>query len=297
MNARERGFLLLSSHLGNPERKPLTVAQLRVLADRMRCADMPAEDRELCERDLTVLGYGTEMARRILRLLSEEDVLDYYLRQAANTGCVPITRVSEAYPLLLRKRLGLDAPGVLWARGDVALLSEPAVALVGSRDLQEDNARFAAKVGRQAALQGYALVSGNARGADRTAQEACLEAGGRVISVVADALTGHRERKNMLYLSEDGFCEEFSAQRALSRNRCIHTLGIKTFVAQTSFKTGGTWDGTVKNLRFGWSGVYCYDDGSEGMELLGDMGAQLIGMESLDSFYSLPEGEPNMFDR
>ena len=100
-----------------------------------------------------------------------------------------------------------------------------------------------------------------------------------------------------LYLSEDGFSEEFSAQRALSRNRCIHTLGIKTFVAQTSFKTGGTWDGTVKNLRFGWSGVYCYDDGSEGMELLGDMGAQLIGMESLDSFYSLPEGEPNMFDR
>ena len=297
MNGRERGFLLLSSHLGDPDRKPLTMAQLRILAERICGAEMPGEDRELCEIDLTALGYGPQMARRIFCLLSQEDVLDYYLRRGASAGCVPITRVSEDYPLLLRKRLGLDAPGVLWARGDLSLLSEPAVALVGSRDLSEDNRRFAAEVGRQAALQGYVLVSGNARGADRTAQEACLEAGGKVISVVADALTSHRVRENMLYLSEDGFEDEFSTQRALSRNRCIHVLGIKTFVAQTSLKTGGTWDGTVKNLRFGWSNVYCYDDGSEGMKLLGDMGAQLIGMESLDSFYSLPEGEPNMFDR
>ena len=36
MNAIEAGFLLLSSHLGNPDRKVLTTAQLRMLADRMR---------------------------------------------------------------------------------------------------------------------------------------------------------------------------------------------------------------------------------------------------------------------
>ena len=32
MNGKERGFLLLTSHLGDPERKPLTVAQFRQLA-------------------------------------------------------------------------------------------------------------------------------------------------------------------------------------------------------------------------------------------------------------------------
>ena len=87
------------------------------------------------------------------------------------------------------------------------------VALVGSRELREENWKFAAEVGRQAALQGYVLVSGNARGADRTAQEACLAAGGKVICVVADDLWKQPLRENILYLSEDDFEEGFSAQR------------------------------------------------------------------------------------
>ena len=153
----------------------------------------------------------------------------------------------------------------------------------------DESRKFAEEVGRQAALQGYVLVSGNARGADRAAQESCLAAGGQVISIVADELWKHPLLDNLLYLSEDGFDEAFSRQRALSRNRCIHCLGLKTFVAQSALKTGGTWDGTVKNLRFHWSSVYCYRDGSEASALLEQMGAHLIGMEELDSFYDLPE--------
>lgn len=297
MNARERGFLLLSSHLGDGNRKPLTVPQLRILADRVQRADRPTEDRDLAERDLEALGYGPDMARRITQLLEEEDVLDYYLNRAATLGCVPLTRVSGGYPLILRKRLGLDGPGVLWARGDLSLLEQPGIALVGSRELREENGRFAAETGRQAARQGYVLISGNARGADKTAQKAALDAGGKVISVVADNLWKHPIRENVLFLSEEDYDQDFSAQRALSRNRCVHALGIKTFVAQTSLKTGGTWDGTVKNLRFGWSDVYGYNDGSEAMNLLGDMGAALIEMDDLKSFYDLPESEQNLFDR
>ena len=56
MNPRERGFLLLTSHLGNPERKPLTVAQFRNLAQRMAGASAPAQDRELTARDLVAMG-------------------------------------------------------------------------------------------------------------------------------------------------------------------------------------------------------------------------------------------------
>ena len=146
-------------------------------------------------------------------------------------------------------------------------------------------------------MQGYVLVSGNARGADRTAQDACLAAGGQVISVVADELYRHSLRDNVLYVCEDGFAEEFSSQRALSRNRIIHALGLKTFVAQSSLKMGGTWDGTVKNLRGGWSDVYGFRDGSEAMILLEQMGANLIGMDELAAFYDLPQKEENLFDR
>ena len=297
MTGAERGFLLLGSHLGDAARHPLTTAQLRTLARRMQSAERPDEDRELIPADLMALGYDRKMAEQITLLLSQERLLNDYLKQAENGGCMPITRVSNDYPLLLRKRLGLDSPGCLWVKGDVTLLKQPSVALVGSRDLSENNAAFAAEVGRQATLQGYVLVSGNARGADRTAQDACLAAGGQVISVVADELWKHTERENILYISEDGFGEGFSSQRALSRNRIIHALGLKTFVAQSSLKMGGTWDGTVKNLRGGWSDVYCFRDGSEAMALLEQMGADLIGMNELASFYDLQKKEDNLFDR
>ena len=297
MTAAERGFLLLSSHLGDPERKPLTAAQLRTLGQRMQMMEKPTDDRELEHKDLIALGYRPEMARRILKLLDDEQLLDHSINKGRSFGCVPVTRVSAGYPLLLRQRLGLDSPGVLWAKGDISLLSEPMVALVGSRDLQDANRAFSEEVGRQAALQGYVLVSGNARGADKAAQNACLVAGGRVISVVADELAKQPLLERVLYLSEDGFGEAFSSQRALSRNRVIHALGTRTFVAQSNVKTGGTWDGTVKNLRFGWSGVWCYDDGSEAMALLSQMGANLIGRSELKSFYDLPENEQIRMDR
>ena len=297
MTGAEQGFLLLTSHLGNPMRRPLTAAQFRTLAERMQAASRTPEDRNLMPEDLKTLGYGQEMAERIVELLSEEELLDHYIQKAKKLGCIPVTRISKDYPLVVRKRLGLDSPGCLWARGDVELLKEPTISLVGSRELREENWRFASEVGRQAALQGYVLVSGNARGADRAAQDSCLAQGGKVISVVADELWKQPIRENVLYLSEDGYEETFSSQRALSRNRVIHALGLKTFVAQSSLKVGGTWDGTVKNLRFGWSPVFGYEDGSEAMDLLFQMGAAPVTMEDLYSIYDLSQNQISYIDR
>lgn len=295
MRALEQGFLLLTSHLGNPDRSVLSTAQLRVLADRVRKEDSHEEDRELTVKDLVALGYNREMAARILSLLEEGELLSHYVNRGARLDCVPVTRVSEGYPLLLRQRLGLDSPGCLWAKGDPEILNTPAVALVGSRELRPENRAFAEAVGYHAATQGLTLVSGNARGADRTAQEACLRAGGRVISIVADELAKQPKTRNVLYLSEDGYDEKFSAQRALSRNRCIHALGQLVFVAQSDLHKGGTWDGTVKNLRFGWSPVACFRDGSEASGQLEQMGAYLIGVEELKDFSALAKMDMKLF--
>lgn len=282
MNPRQSGFLLLSSHLGNPQRKPLTVSQLRTLADRVRWAEVPVALRELTVKDLMALGCGINMAEQIVSLLGDEDILEFYVTRAARMGCRPITRADERYPAILRQRLGLDSPGCLWAKGDISILNTQAIALVGSRELWDANREFARRVGQEAARQGLTLVSGNARGADRTAQEACLNAGGKVISVVADELSKQPERENLLYLSEEDFDAPFSTQRALSRNRCIHCLGIMVFVAQSTFGKGGTWDGTVRNLRHDWSMVACYDDGSQAAAELTAMGAYGIGLNDLD---------------
>ena len=288
MTGAERGFLLLTSHLGNPERPVLTTAQFRILTDRVVHGEVPREERELAVSDLIQLGYGRDMAARIVRLLSEEDLLHHYLHRGHRLDCVPVTRVTEVYPLILRQRLGLDSPGTLWAKGDLSLLNTPAISLVGNRELRPENHRFAEAVGRYAAKQGLTLVSGNARGADRAAQEACLAAGGKVISIVADELWKHPVRESVLYLSEEDYDSPFTAQRALSRNRCIHSLGRMVFVAQSDLQKGGTWDGTAKNLHFGWSPVACFRDGSEASLELEQLGAFLIDMEDLKDFEGIP---------
>ncbi|MBQ8769250.1 MAG: DNA-protecting protein DprA [Oscillospiraceae bacterium] len=297
MRAAERGFLLLSSCLGDPMRKPLTTAQMRILSDRAWKMDFPTEQRELEMADLIALGYGRPMAARILKLLDDGVVLDHYLQIARRKDCIPLTRISEKYPLVLRQRLALECPGVLWAMGDLELLDKPKIALVGSRDLRENNAEFAREVGIQAAKQGYTLVSGNARGADRTAQEACLQAGGSVIVVVADSLIRQKEQDRVLYLSEEDYDQEFSAQRALSRNRIIHALAQMTFVAQSSYQSGGTWDGTVKNLQGGWSNVFCFDDGTEAIRQLCQMGASAVNAQDLKELNTLQQDEINLFDQ
>ena len=294
MNARETGFLLLSSTLGNPERRPLTTAQLRTLAMRVSAMERPREDRELTTEDLMALGYNPDMAERILKLLADMPLLQYYMTKAKQADCVPVTRVSPAYPIHMRNRLGLDSPGVLWAKGDLSILQMPMIALVGSRDIAPANRDFAAKVGQEAARQGFALVSGNARGADRIAQYTCLAAGGRVISVVADELMKQEPREGVLYLSEEGFDCPFTSIRALSRNRVIHALGEKTFVAQSRLQ-GGTWDGTVRNLQQRYSSVFCFRDGSPAMAELEQMGARLISREDLADFETLHEAQTAIY--
>lgn len=294
MNPREQGFLLLTSQLGDPERKPLSVAQFRQLAFRAANMEPASGTRQLNIADLQKLGYDKTQALRILNLLESKIQLNRYLEKGAQQDCIPITRVSAGYPLLVRRALGLDSPGCLWAKGDLQLLASPCVALVGSREPLPENADFAAQVGYQAACQGYTLVSGNARGSDRIAQRACLEQGGHVICVVADELYSHPLQKRILYLSEDGFDLAFSAQRALSRNRVIHALGQRTFVAQCTLEKGGTWRGTVRNLEKRWSPVYCLEDGTEAVRRLIGMGAIGIRTEQLKEFDALVNPETNM---
>lgn len=289
MTGPEQGFLLLTSQLGDPERRPLTVAQFRNLAKRVADANREVSSRDLEISDLEKLGYDRTMAERIFGLLSSGSHLRQMLKRAQNCDCHPITRLNSLYPQPVRRRMGLDSPGVLWAKGDVTLLGKPCVSLVGSRELHEENRRFARQAGAEIAKQGYVLVSGNAKGADQCAQEACLQAGGQVISVVADSLAEKPLREHLLYLSLDDFDQGFSPQRALRRNHVIHSLSELTLVAQCNYGRGGTWDGTLTNLKNGWNPVCCFDDGSEGMRELQNRGAQGIELDALRNLAALKE--------
>ena len=102
MTGKELGFLLLTSRFGNPERKVLSTAQLRVLSQRMQTMPLPTEERDLEEADLVAIGYGRDMAQRIVSLLDERELLEHYLRRGERLGCAPISRVSQMYPACLK---------------------------------------------------------------------------------------------------------------------------------------------------------------------------------------------------
>lgn len=274
MTQPELGFLMLASHLGQPDRQLLTVSQLRRLASAMRNAHGRGEDRPLCQEDLIRCGFDLLLSQRVIELLEDDALLEEYLLEAHRKDCIPLTWVSPLYPGAVRECLRDEAPGCIWAKGNTGLLARPAISVVGSREPDVSNLSFAFEVGRQAAKQGFVLISGNARGSDQAAQAGALEAGGDVISIVADKLCTHPENEHILYLSEDDFDAGFTAARALSRNRLIHSMGKAVFVAQSSLHTGGTWSGTYRNLRSGWRPVYVLDDESAASDALQELGAR-----------------------
>ena len=265
----------------------LSLAQARELSRRARAAGIGEEDpfRDVTVKDVRRLGYSEYEAGHIVSLLSRERQLDGYLLAAEKADVAVITRLDARFPQRLREQLGARCPAALFCRGDLRLLQRPCISVVGSRHLASPGAQFAAQAGRLAAREGFTLCSGDAMGADRTAQEACLRGGGSVLIFPATELVYCPVRENVLYAAEGGFELGFSAQRALGRNRFIHAMGEKTLVAQTSFGKGGTWNGSLDNLQHEYSPLFVFDDGSEGARALCARGATPV--QALTSLQAL----------
>jgi DNA processing protein len=269
---------MLCCNLGDDRITPLTAHQFHELRRRISQLEYPQDDADLSLQNLEEMCVPASMREQILDLLERDSALQWYLRGAEQHSISVLTRLDEDYPAWMEEKLHRNAPPLLFALGNTALLRTPCVSLVGSRRLGKENRLFAERIGTLAAEEGYTLVSGGAEGADTVAQEACLRHGGKVIVFTPERLSDLRERENVLYLSEEGYHLPFSAQRALNRNRLIHAAGEMTFVAQCVENRGGSWRGSVENLHHRWSPVYIFDDGSADANALMHQGAEPIDM-------------------
>lgn len=81
-----------------------------------------------------------------------------------------------------------DPPTVLYTQGAAALLTRPAVAIVGSRDHSAYGAEACRLVAGGAAAAGIVVVSGMARGLDAVAHGAALDAGGTTVGILGNGL-------------------------------------------------------------------------------------------------------------
>src|SRR6202012_3359849 len=76
-----------------------------------------------------------------------------------------------------------DPPTVLWALGDLKLLSKPGIAVVGTRHPTPYGTGMAELLSRDLAARKLVILSGMARGVDTAAHRGALAAKGATVAV------------------------------------------------------------------------------------------------------------------
>ncbi len=175
------------------------------------------------------------------------DRIPRLLADATTAGQSLLVPPDNAFPAVLRS---IPAPPVLlWARGDLAHLQAPAVAIVGSRDHSRYGEEIARELAIVAARAGIAVVSGMARGLDAVAHQGALDAGGATIGVLGCGVDVVYPRQNVeLYtrMYADGLLlsENPPGQRPdhagsfPRRNRLISGLARATVVVEAAEGSG-----------------------------------------------------------
>ncbi|HEX2266404.1 MAG TPA: DNA-processing protein DprA, partial [Solirubrobacterales bacterium] len=165
---------------GDRSLKPLTPNEWRKLSVDLHAAELRPRDLVglSVEEIRDTLDYSLEGAERLARLLSRGGQLAIELEGLANRGIWLLTRADEHYPPVLKERLGPQAPPVLFGAGPKATLQDRGIAIVGSRDVDDEGLWFANALGHRCAEQGFVVVSGGARGVDLAAMSGALSRGG-----------------------------------------------------------------------------------------------------------------------
>jgi predicted Rossmann fold nucleotide-binding protein DprA/Smf involved in DNA uptake len=304
--------LACSSLAGPGGPKPLTPREWSGLARAIRGSDL-GRPRALIGLDAdeldAALGIGFDAAHRLHALLARGGQLAFELERLSSRGLWVITRADEDYPASLRRRLAEQAPPLLYGSGRRDLLAAPGLAVVGSRDADDEALRFARSLGSLAAAQGVALVSGSARGVDSTAMKAALEAGGQAVGFTVDPLERMVRRRELRVALEQGTLvlvtpfhpsARWHAANAMRRNRLIYAQAMAAVVVTTAAGRGGTWSGAVENLKHRWTPLWVRDDGTAGPRALIAEGARaLVGTEEplTMNLIALSAEEPTLLDQ
>jgi DNA processing protein len=173
-----------------------------------------------------------------------EGVARAEMRAGAKAGAHLLCLGDPAYPAALADTS--DAPPVLWVRGDPALLTRPAVALVGARNASSLGVRMAKALAEGLAAEGFVVVSGLARGIDTIAHKSALSGG--TVAVMAGGLDVIYPPENAglaadiarqgLILTEQPFGLEPQARHFPLRNRIIAGAAKAVVVVEAAQGSG-----------------------------------------------------------
>lgn len=306
VSPQAQAVILLTVPFGKTDAKPLSIREWARFAGWLK--DHQLEPSRLLTGDpKSLLSSWMDSAitlGRIESLLDRGGALGLALEKWQRTGLWIITRSEVDYPERLKRKLRLDSPPVLFGCGNRALLSKGGIAVVGSRDADEDDLSFSTSLARTAANQGLSVVSGAARGVDESAMLGALQNEGTAIGVMADSLlraaTSAKYRKHLLsgdLVLVSSFNPEagFNIGNAMARNKYIYCLSDAAVVVNSTPDKGGTWNGAIEDLKSGWVPLWVKpkDNPKSGNAALAQKGARWFpeDMPALLSLWGSYSGE------
>jgi predicted Rossmann fold nucleotide-binding protein DprA/Smf involved in DNA uptake len=236
----------------------LTPGEYKRLARQLReCkkepADFLANDRVAV---FDAIRHVVEI-ERLNRLLERGFLLSQAVERWQTRAIWVMSRADAGYPKRLKLRLKEDAPPILYGCGEPRILATGGLAVVGSRNVDDELIAYTEEIGRLAAAAQRTLVSGGARGIDQAAMRGALDGGGRVIGVLADSLEraamnrGNRDalmNGQLVLISPYDPSAGFNVGHAMQRNKLIYSLADAALVVNSDFEKGGTWSGAVEQL-------------------------------------------------
>jgi DNA processing protein len=132
-------------------------------------------------QNLQDLGIRAAQARTISEQLTHSFV-DGRLAAYKRNGIQVLTIFDDAYPYLLKQ--SAQPPWVLYCKGNLQLLNNPIIAIVGTRVPTVYGKNTAEQFGEDLAKAGVTVVSGLARGIDSSAHYGALKQAGSTIAVL-----------------------------------------------------------------------------------------------------------------
>jgi DNA processing protein len=188
------------------------------------------------------------LADSTIAALRQPDIqaIEHDLEWQAKPGNRILTCQDTDYPALLQEIS--DPPPLLYIHGNIEVLQEPQLAIVGSRNPTAAGRQTAIDFARHLSAAGLVITSGLALGIDAAGHQGALDAGAPTIAVMGtglDRVYPARHRDLARQIAQIGvLVSEFPpgtppiAENFPRRNRIISGLSLGTLVVEAAIRSG-----------------------------------------------------------
>ena len=159
-----------------------------------------------------------------------------------------------------------SSPKKLYAIGNIGLLKEKSISIVGSRNSSEYGRKITKSITKDLVEDNIVIVSGMASGIDSVAHKTCLEYGGKTIAVLGSGFRHIFPKENEqlfhqiiesdgLVISEYPIDTPVQMKNFPKRNRIISGLSMGLLVIEAAYRSGTSI--TAKYARMQGRKVFC----------------------------------------